>query len=662
MAVNVFFLRVSGSSQQLNSQYDELWNHYSQTDNLDNSDIKVIEYKESGVRLSEEDRLGITDLKTLVANQGVNCIYVSELSRLARTEKVLWSLVDYLQTNRIQLKCLNPPFTLLNDERDEIKFDSRLMVSTFGTLATQEAIEKKRRFARGKARKAKEGKYNGGAIPYGYKIDTEQDNLIVIDEEGEGKIVREIFNLYEGGMSQKQIAQEMYKRGVPSRAVRTTKRFTISLVHQILTNTLLTGQPNKSKGASYERVYPMIITPEQFEKCRKIAEENNTKVAKSKRVYYAHSLIECSVCKRKFTGTGNKGYYHCWDAHNSFRDLNGMGDTPRCTNRLCISTNVIDSLLWEFAKDLEANFIITSSQQCLLDCQQAKTVLEQKLQAVEKRRQAVDERMDNLLDAYAEGMKKEKFQARKTLLIEEQKEIDADEANFKSQLLKYESLIAEMTNRETINLDTEEGVDAFLDDCDDAWERVSSITDDNERSKIIHKFVEKVIVEATTINYKFNKYPTGKDVSAKRITIYTYTTTSPTIFYFIPNNGKGGLMLKEHPSGGQVVNNGYADSEIPPYSVFPMEYLQRIIDKGKKKRRAKEKAEKERLKSVEFDRLRAEGYISMNDMMIDSQLSYSTLYNAIRSKKMQGENVYKTWFVKKKDYKAYLKKYAPKPR
>jgi hypothetical protein len=121
-------------------------------------------------------------------------------------------------------------------------------------------------------------------------------------------------------------------------------------------------------------------------------------------------------------------------------------------------------------------------------------------------------------------------------------------------------------------------------------------------------------------------------------------------------------MLKEHPSGGQVVNNGYADSEIPPYSVFPMEYLQRIIDKGKKKRRAKEKAEKERLKSVEFDRLRAEGYISMNDMMIDSQLSYSTLYNAIRSKKMQGENVYKTWFVKKKDYKAYLKKYAPKPR
>jgi DNA invertase Pin-like site-specific DNA recombinase len=235
-----------------------LWNHYSISDNLNKESIKVIEYKESGVKLSEEDRLGITDLKKLAEVEEIDTIYVSELSRIARSEKVLWSFIEYLQSHKIQLKCLNPSFTLLNESRTEIEFASRIMVSTFGSLSTQEAIEKKRRFARGKARKAREGKYNGGAIPYGYKIG--EDNLIVIDEEGEGKIVREIFNLYEGGMSQKQIAKEMFERGIPSRAVRNTNRFTISLVHQILTNKLLTGQPNLNKGSSYERTYPMIIT------------------------------------------------------------------------------------------------------------------------------------------------------------------------------------------------------------------------------------------------------------------------------------------------------------------------------------------------------------------------------------------------------------------
>ena len=29
---------------------------------------------------------------------------------------------------------------------------------------------------------------------------------------------------------------------------------------------------------------------------------------------------------------------------------------------------------------------------------------------------------------------------------------------------------------------------------------------------------------------------------------------------------------------------------------------------------------------------------------------------------MKGENMFRTWYVKEKDYRRYLKKYAPKPR
>lgn len=663
MSVNVFFLRVSSSSQQLESQFDEIWEYYSKQDNLDRDSVRVIEYKESGVKLSEEDRLGITDLKQLVASTGVNCVYVSELSRIARTEKVLWSFVGYLEENKIQLKCKNPEFCLLNEDRTAIPFNSRLMVSTFGTLATQEAIEKKRRFARGKARKAKEGKYNGGAIPYGYRIDKEQGNLIVIDEGGEAEIVREVFNLYENGMSQPAIAREMFRRGIKGRAARATKKFTISLVHQILTNDLLTGRPHLSKGASYERTYPMIITPEQFERCRKIADENNKVAPKSLRVYYAHRLIKCLECGRWFVSTGSKGYYHCWDAYYPYKDYNGYEGVPNCKNRVCISVNIMDSLLWELAREYETTFILNSSKQKLEECTKAKAVIEQKIAALPMLRQSVEDRMDALLDALAEGMKKERFLARKKALSQEVKELETAEAEYKEQIKRYDKLIDEITRSlKTINdYDNDEEIDAFIDNIDAVYKRVSSITDDEERSRIIHKHFEKVTVEKSSLNYKFGIHPEGKEAFAKKITVYSFME-KPRVFYFIPYNGKGGVMVEESPGGGGKEIVLGREITIPRYQEFEMTYLPRIYDKGKYRRREIERAKREDAKTRETQKLGKQGYISINEMKEVSQLSYSTLYRAISEGKMKGKNLFKTWFVKKKDFEAYLTSENPKPR
>ena len=637
---------------------------YSKIDNLNRDTIRVIEYKESGVKLSEEERLGIAELKSIVASEGVDTIYTSELSRVARTEKVLWSFIEYLQENKIQLKCKNPEFTLLDETRVHIPFQSRLIVSTFGTLATQEAIEKKSRFARGKARKAKEGKYNGGAIPYGYRIDTENGNLIVVDEGGEADVVREIYNMYEHGMSQPKIAKELYKRGYKSRAVRATKTFTISLVHQILTNKLLTGQPQKNKGATYERTYPMIITPEQFERCRKIAAANNTKAEKSERVYYAHSLIECTHCGRKFVSTGNKGYYHCWDAYYPNRDINGYADTPRCTNRTCISTNVMDSLLWALAKEYEASFVLNSAKQHLEDCKQRKSIFETKLLSIESRRLVLEEKMDLLLEARAEGMKKDRFQARKAAIKAEQKEIDHDEANYKEQISQYEILISDLTERlgTSFNISSDEEIDEFLNTTDEIWERIESITDDVERSNIIHKHIEKVLIEPTTINYTFAKYPEGKEVSAKKILVYRYGINRPEEFCFIPNNGKGGLMLSVHPMGDSTIKMGFGDINVRKYSVMNYEYLPRIKDTGKYRRREVERAKRESIKSIGTNKLRKQGYISMNEMRDISKLSYGSVYYAIKTGKLKAKNMFRTWYALKTDFESYLETYKPKAR
>ena len=320
----------------------------------------------------------------------------------------------------------------------------------------------------------------------------------------------------------------------------------------------------------------------------------------------------------------------------------------------------MDSLLWELAKDLEANFIIHSSKEQLEECENAKAVLETKLANIESRRGLVDDKMDALLDALAEGMKKDRFRIRKAALMAERKEIDSDEANYKEQILKYEELISGLRRQmgNNIDLDTEEGIESFLDDADDVWNRVVSITDDTERSKIIHKHIEKITIEATTINYKFNNCPEGKEVHAKEIKVYVYTEKKPRVFFFVPFNGKGGVMLKGLGTGWLKVG----DISMALYEEFPMEYLPRIVDEGKKRRREVERTRRENIKSLGTEELRKQGYITMNEMREDSKLSYSTIYNAIKEGKMEGKNMYKTWYVKKKDYRKYMKKYAPKPR
>lgn len=663
MAHYAFFLRVSTTSQQLESQYDEMLK-YAMSDGVKEEDIITIKYKESGKNLKEEERLGIQEFKELCLKEPIKCTYISELSRIARTEKVLYSVIDFLQEHRIQLKCKNPEFTLFKEDFSAWEANARILVGMFGALAAQEVVEKKIRFARGKERKAKEGKYNGGAIPYGYMIDKSQDNLIVVNDE-EAKIVREIYNLYEQGLSQKAIAIELFERGVKGKAVRATKSITISLIHQILTNHLLTGAPNLNKGSSYKRRYPQIITEEQFNRCRKIAKQNNKGLPKGKYIHYAQGLIKCTICGRNFVSTGYKCNYHCQDAYNQNKQYNGYYGEPMCQNHVCISGNIMDSLLWELAKDYESMFIMDSAQKKLDECNKERDILIQKLNAIPMLIEEIDVKRDLLFDARAEGMKKERFLEKKAALAEEERKIRKQETEYREQIAHYDGLIAETQKSLDLdyNLNTDEQIDEFIDKTESIWNHVSSITDDKERSAIIHKHFKKVTIENTQFKYIFQKYPDGKIVKAKKIIVYPYFGRERT-FIYISNDGKGGTMLEIPLNAGERYVSPVTGEErvVPEYKPFLMQYLPRLYDTGKRKRRAEQKALRQKEAIEEMSSMRRKGYLLMDDMIAKTNLSYSTLYKAIKMGRMKGTYLHRKWYVKATDFESYIHNYPPQPR
>ncbi len=634
--------------------------------------IIIGEQGASAIKMNELYQREVNQLlSTINTVPDISRIYVWEISRLARNKMAFQQMEEAIIEKRIQLVSNVPSLKLFDEDEDgnvtEVNQGSEITFDLLITLAKQEMEIKIKRFSRGKERLAEQGKYNGGAIPYGYKINTEKDGLIEEDEE-EGAIVREIYQMYENGMSQPSIAKEMFARGVKGRAARKTKSFTISLVHQILTNELLTGKPHKSKGATHIRQYPQIITPEQFQKCRKIAEMNNTVLPKSRRVYYAHQLIECTECKRKFVGTGGKGYYHCWDAYNYNKKYDGYDGVPMCTNRVCISTNIMDSLLWKLAIKYETFFILNEANDRIATYENRIKVLQKKIDNIPTRLQAIDQNAEKLNKVYVLGgtMKDEQFRDLQAAIRRERSEVIKEKTQYLREVEHFKALQEQALKAMALDYET----DPTLTRAQAVYRKVSTITDDHERSDIIHRHIEKVTLEKTTITQTFGIHPDGKEVFAKKITIYPFGKDKE-VYFFVPYDGKGGHMLTyqdyeraymylDNPRW-RIHGNRFHD-QTPTMLPFEMEYLPRIKDEGKYRRRELARTNRENLKSEAIDKLRKQGYISMNEMRLLSKLSYSTIYDAIKQERLKGKNLFKTWYAKKKDFLKYLDKYKPQPR
>lgn len=568
MSKAILFVRVSTLQQHLESQEDAL-RKAALSDGYSGDDIIVIGKKESAIKLEEDEREGLVELKETLQTNDIECVYIFELSRLSRKPKILYSIREQLHDAHVQLKCLNPSFSLLNRERTDYDNTASIIFSLFGALTEQEMIEKKERFHRGKMRLALEGRYNGGNIPFGYRIDRERNNLIVIDED-DSAIVKAVFSLYEGGMSQRKIAAEFQSRGY--------KNLTMSFVNNILTNARYTGNARCYPGSSFTRTYPVIISPEQFDRCREIAKQNSTTADKTRNIYYAQNLIYCLSCGCKWSSSGSKVVYHCYDACNPNRKLENY-KTPQCTNKIGISINIMDSLLWHIAKKTELRYILNSASEDKHLYEERLSVIEQKINFVSERLQELDEKKARIVESYIDGyLSKEKRDKRFEDIEADRRGILLDQVRFEEEKTHLEGLLNDLNN--LYNLDTVEGIVDQIERNLELQNRIEAISDDEERSRIVHRHIKRVTVQNRQVEYEFG---IGKRKALSRfISIELYIGESQ-YYHFIPNSGNGGIIIT-------------SDENEELVEKLDFDYLDRYYDEGKRRRsiEAREKNKNER--------------------------------------------------------------------
>ncbi|HEY8414375.1 MAG TPA: recombinase family protein [Thermaerobacter sp.] len=238
-------------------------------------------------------------------------VLVYRLDRLARSTRYLLDAVDELSRYGVALRSMTEEF---NSETPT----GRFILTTLASIAELERSTILERMAQGRRRRAREGRWQGGPVPYGYRLDAE-GRLVVDDEPLPGlpwsaaDVVRLLFAHMAAGGTTVEAAQQMTRLGVPAivrymdrqgnvRVRHSSTRWLPSRVRVILTNPVYKGELHQH-GVMAE--CPAIVTAEEWEAANRVMRQNRSMPRHGVRTYLLRGLIRCGLCGGHYVGSSN---------------------------------------------------------------------------------------------------------------------------------------------------------------------------------------------------------------------------------------------------------------------------------------------------------------------------------------------------------------------
>lgn len=423
----IIWCRVSTFAQEYERQKNELIEMAIKDGFSLENQIIIGSAGASAIKLNDIYKNEVNKLfKTINTDKDVTTLYAWEISRLARNYLEFYKIYNLIEEKHLQLIIKMDNIRLLNDDGNKNP-GSEIIMNIMLTFAKQEMETKKERFKSGKMQKASMGIWVGGNLSYGYTINESKQ---IVTNESEAENVRYIFQSYIAGKSQRELAAEFYKKGVS---------ITLSLINRILHNERYTGKSfkfkydeldkdNKLKFSNLERSYPKIISVEDFENCQEISKKNNVK-PKAKNIYYADGILICPSCGGRCSV--QKTSYHCFNAHNKYMKYGIRTDSKdkeeklknQCQNKLSLSVNVLDSLLWEQVKWREFNSLQRSNLEDIANYELEIEEEKKKIEVANERLIKVKKKKKNLLNTLIDDdIDKEDYDELKSKIEKEKKE------------------------------------------------------------------------------------------------------------------------------------------------------------------------------------------------------------------------------------------------
>lgn len=169
----------------------------------------VSEYVDDGYSGTDFDRPGIQRLLADAQLGKINIVVVKDLSRFGRNYIEVGRYIDYIFTmNNIRFIALND--NVDTADRNSAALDMMPIINLFNEWHASSTSKKIKAVFEVNA---KNGKYLGGRVPYGYDMGDDPNHLPIINPET-SLVVKHIFELRLQGFSQRKIADTLNAEGV----------------------------------------------------------------------------------------------------------------------------------------------------------------------------------------------------------------------------------------------------------------------------------------------------------------------------------------------------------------------------------------------------------------------------------------------------------------
>lgn len=450
----IILSRVSTASQDLTAQTQELKDEAMRLGFPESQQI-IIENVESGIKLSEEERLGLQKLYWYVDNDPeIDCVICWETSRLSRQQSTLFKVRDMLHKHRIQLYILNPFIQLLTDDRMSIKPDANIAFSLFTALAENEMMVKGERFKREKNKLREQNKKFAGAVIFGYVKNKEK---FCVPHPLNGQIVADIFRHYveDDNASLHETYQWCMRKW--------TEVFPllpyIKAQHKIR-NILVNEIYWKGNWC-----YPPLVTEELARRAREKMNNARCKARHNcKRELLCRGKLYCGHCGKMMTGSGGntKAYICPTDKEHSLQ----------------INMDAMDWLMWREVLPI-ANF--NSSIELTDKIREIKREIDGKqkeISQIESLVEDIKQKQEKILDLYLnERINKNMLDKRLTDSEEEKNTYTKKINRLNTEINEMQSILNDYSNNpryEHINFD--------------------NITEFKNKVEIVNKYIRKAII------------------------------------------------------------------------------------------------------------------------------------------------------------------------
>ena len=343
------------------------------------------------------------DIKS--GKDGVAYVLVFKLSRFGRNAADVLSTLQVMQDFGVNLICVE-------DGIDSSKDAGKLMISVLSAVAEIERENIRVQTMEGRIQKAREGRWNGGFAPYGYRL---VDGVLQINED-EAPAIRTIFEQYvntDTGANGLSKYLEIHGFQKLARQNGTSPLFSATLIRAILKNPVYCGKIafgrrklEKIHGTrnEYHQVpqenyllvdglHEGIVSEELWNaaQVKLLAQSKRYEPVNRSKTEQAHllsALVKCPICgagmysnkctKRKKDGTPYKSfsYYSC--KHRK------MQRGQKCDFNKQIQEEVLDNAVVEVIIKLVSNPKFAAMMQEKINSKVDTTAIEQEITAAEK--------------------------------------------------------------------------------------------------------------------------------------------------------------------------------------------------------------------------------------------------------------------------------------